>query len=113
MSEYLPSYYVYIVTNFTKTTLYTGITNNLKARLVEHWDNRKTNESFTGKYKCFNLIYYEAFISPSAAIAREKEIKKWSRDKKEALIRKQNPDYNFLNKKISGEWPPGNSKRRI
>ena len=99
-------YFVYIVTNPNKTTLYTGVTNNLPARIVEHWENRNKPESFAGRYFCYNLIYYETFQYIQKAIAREKEIKKWNRTKKEALIQTKNPDWLFLNQKICGQWPP-------
>lgn len=99
-------YYVYIVTNPNKTTLYIGVTNNLPARIIEHWENRDRPETFAGKYFCYNLIYYETFQHIQTAIAREKEIKKWNRTKKEALIQTINPNCLFLNQKICGQWPP-------
>lgn len=100
------AYYVYIVTNPNKTTLYIGVTNNLPVRIVEHWENRSLPETFAGRYFCYNLIYYEAFQYIQKAIAREKEIKKWNRNKKEALIQTKNPEWRFLNEKICGQWPP-------
>jgi putative endonuclease len=105
-------YYVYIVTNPKKTTLYTGVTNNLSARIVEHWKNRDQPDTFAGRYFCYNLIYYETFQYILTAIAREKEIKKWNRAKKEALIRTKNPEWLFLNEKICGQWPPKNIIKR-
>ena len=101
-----PGYCVYIVTNPGKTTLYIGVTNNLPSRLVEHWENRGRSGSFTGRYFCYNLIYYESFLYIQKAIAREKELKKWNREKKENLIKTQNPDWHFLNEIICGQWPP-------
>ena len=105
-------YYIYIVTNPNKTTLYTGVTNNLPARIVEHWENRNQPETFAGRYFCYNLIYYEAFQYIQTAIAREKEIKKWRREKKDLLIDKTNPKRQFLNKELLGEWPPQNASHR-
>ena len=99
-------FYIYIVTNPNRTTLYTGVTNNISARVTEHWDNRGQPETFAGKYFCYNLIYYETYQYIETAIAREKEIKKWSRKKKEDLIATKNPEWVFLNEKICGSWPP-------
>ncbi|MBN3518754.1 GIY-YIG nuclease family protein [Algoriphagus lutimaris] len=84
--------FVYILTNKNKTTLYVGVTNDLSKRLAEHREARNT---FTSKYKCYNLIYFEEFQSPLDAIAREKEIKKWRREKKERLISSLNPHWDF------------------
>jgi len=99
-------FFVYILTNPAKTTLYIGVTNNLAARLKEHWENRGRTETFAGKYFCYNLIYFEVSPSVNVAIAREKELKKWSRQKKEALIHTSNPDWLFLNREICRDWPP-------
>ena len=99
-------FYVYFVTNPTRTTLYTGVTNNMPARVTEHWENRGQPETFAGKYFCYNLIYYETYQYIQMAIAREKEIKKWNRRKKEILIATKNPEWVFLNEKICGCWPP-------
>ena len=68
---------VYIVTNHNKTILYTGVTNDLPQRLIEHWMNRGGTNTFAGKYYCFNLVYYEDFHYVNNAIAREKEINGW------------------------------------
>ena len=106
------SSYVYIVTNPGRTTLYIGVTNNIQARLVEHWSNRGDPVTFAGKYFCYNLIYFEEFEDITVAIAREKEIKKWNRKKKETLIAGTNPHWIFLNEKICGDWPPRSSYNR-
>jgi putative endonuclease len=74
--------------------LYTGITNNLLKRLATHQNG---GSSFTSRYKCAFLLYYEEYQSRQMAIAREKEIKGWRRSKKEALINTQNPHWDFLN----------------
>lgn len=69
-------HYVYIITNKNKTVLYTGVTNDLARRLVEHIDNiEKGRKTFTAKYKCKHLLYYEEYGWIQEAIAREKEIK--------------------------------------
>jgi putative endonuclease len=99
-------YYVYITTNTTKNVLYTGVTNNLYRRIIEHYLKRGTNDCFTGRYYCYWLVYYEEFQYINDAIAREKEIKGWSRKKKEVLIVKLNPSWTFLNKQICRQWPP-------
>ena len=65
-------YFSYILTNPERTVLYIGVTNNLEARLAEHYFNRGKPKTFTGKYYCYNLIYYEEFQYVNAAIAREK-----------------------------------------
>src|SRR3990170_6252747 len=93
-------YYVYLTTNPTKSTLYVGVTNNIGKRLQEHYENRGNKESFAGKYYCYNLIYCEVHENIESAIEREKEIKKWRREKKEKLIEEQNPDWRFMNNEI-------------
>ncbi len=90
-------YYLYVVTNPAKTVLYVGVTNDLHRRLKEHYENRGSKKSFAGKYYCHKLIFYEGYESAYDAITREKQIKKWSRIKKEHLIEKMNPDWNWLN----------------
>ena len=67
---------------------------------MEHYENRGNSRTFAGKYFCFKLLYFERHHSAVAAIEREKEIKKWSRKKKDALIKTENPDFNFLNAEI-------------
>ena len=97
------NFYVYITTNPVKTVLYIGVTNDLSRRLYEHTENKGNPNSFAGKYYCHNLIYYEHFTHIQYAIEREKELKKWSRKKKEALIATTNPNWLFLNDEISPE----------
>ena len=91
------TYYVYIVASPNRSTIYIGMTNNLTRRLEEHKVNRGRPWTFAGKYFCYELVYYEVFQYVSEAIAREKEIKKWSRKKKDALILSMNPNWNSLN----------------
>ena len=100
------NFWVYILTNLKKTVLYVGVTNNLSRRLIEHYSNRGKPESFTGRYYCYNLVYYEWYQYVLNAIAREKELKKMLRKDKEALIEAANPDWKFFNAFICGEWPP-------
>ena len=94
------NYYVYILTNKTKTVLYTGVTNNLKERLYFHNHPVPFSKAFTAKYKCHYLIYHEHFFKIADAIKKEKQIKGWSRAKKEELISVFNPSWNFLNQDI-------------
>jgi putative endonuclease len=105
-------YYVYITTNAHKTVLYTGITNNLGQRITEHYLNSDAKKTFAGRYNAYYLIYYEIFRYVNDAIAREKEIKGWRREKKEALIMQQNPNWLFLNESILGQWPPNDAIHR-
>jgi putative endonuclease len=80
--------------------LYTGVTNNLKDRLHFHTNPLPFSKAFTTKYKCFYLIYYEHFQDINVAINREKQLKGWSRAKKERLILGFNPTWSFLNNEI-------------
>ncbi|GAB2450661.1 endonuclease [Hymenobacter qilianensis] len=89
-------YYVYITTNPAKTVLYIGITNSLLQRMAQHYSNRGTNQTFAGRYFCYNLLYFEEYSDSKAAIEREKELKGWRRAKKEALIASDNSDWLFL-----------------
>jgi putative endonuclease len=91
------NYYVYILANFQKTVLYVGVTNDLVRRLNEH---RQGVSTFTAKYNCFYLVYWEHYQYINNAIEREKEIKGWRRSKKEALINNFNPEWKFLNEEI-------------
>jgi putative endonuclease len=87
-------YYVYILTNWTRSTLYTGVTRDLERRLVQH--KNKTFSGFTARYNVNLLIYFESFHDVRDAIAREKEIKGWVRAKKNALISEHNPSWEDL-----------------
>src|SRR6266496_1206408 len=100
------AYYVYIVTNKLRTVLYVGVTNSLEQRIVEHYLNTNSSETFTGRYKCFILVYFECFKYINQAIMREKQIKKWSRTKKHSSIESTNPTWNNLNYALFREWPP-------
>jgi len=89
-------YYVYITTNPRKTVLYTGVTNDLKVRMRQHFENRGNKRTFAGKYYCHKLIYFEHYFDINQAIAREKGIKDMSKKKKEELISSKNPHWNFM-----------------
>ena len=100
------SYSVYILTNKSKKVLYTGMTNDLEQRIIEHYIDRIEKKTFTGKYNCHFLVFYETYRYVNDAIAREKEIKGWLRIKKDKLITDFNPGWKFLNEELLGEWPP-------
>ena len=96
LQNFIMPYYTYIITNERKTVLYIGVTNNLNRRMDEHWNNDGYPMHFSSKYGCKHLLYYEQFDSVETAIQREKELKKWRRDKKEALIQSTNPNFDFI-----------------
>ena len=87
-------YYVYMLTNKTKTVLYTGFTGNLIQRLEQH--KALQVEGFTKNYKATILIYYEEYRDVNEAKLRERRLKKWKREWKEELINKSNPDWNEI-----------------
>ena len=89
-------YYAYIATNPAKTVLYIGVTNSLTDRMAQHYTNRGSSETFAGRYFCYNLVHFEEYSDSKVAIAREKELKGWTRIKKEALIAIDNPEWVFL-----------------
>ncbi len=84
------AYYVYILTN-RSATLYIGVTSDLSRRLWEH--KNKMVDGFTKKYNINKLIYLETYNRPEEAIAREKELKGWNRQKKMRLIKQVNPNF--------------------
>lgn len=92
MKEY--TYYIYITTNRARRPLYTGVTNNLLGRVCQH--KEKILDGFTKQYNCNRLVYYEEFEYIEAAIAREKQIKNWNRQKKIQLIERMNPKWKDL-----------------
>ena len=93
----MKTYYIYILTNKNKTTLYIGVTNNIQRRLTEHQEG--IGSKFTKRYSVHHLIYYETFNNISKAIAREKQLKGWSRMKKEKLIETVNLEWKFIEAK--------------
>ena len=101
MSKLAHNYYVYILTNIHRSILYTGVTSNLEGRLYEHQQNALGAKStFTGKYNCVHLVFYERYQYIQHAIDREKEIKGWRREKKITLINSFNTAWKFLNDEI-------------
>jgi putative endonuclease len=84
-------YYVYILASQKKGTLYTGMTNNLRHRVVQH--KEKIIPGFTRTYSVTRLVYFEEFGDVRNVILREKQIKGWVRRKKIALIESVNPEW--------------------
>jgi putative endonuclease len=92
------NYFVYLLTNWNKRVIYVGMTNDLCRRIYEH--KNKLITGFTSKYNLCKLIYFEQTNDVNAAIAREKEIKNWRREKKDRLVEKTNPEWNDLSEDI-------------
>ena len=89
------TYFVYILTNPDRhTVLYIGVTNDLERRGSEH--SLGWGSGFARQYNAHKLIYFETYPDPQSAIAREKQLKGWSRKKKEALIDQANPEWRDL-----------------
>jgi len=88
-------YHIYILCN-ASGVLYTGVTGDLECRVIQH--KSKVVQGFTQRYDVTRLVYFEAFADIRDAIAREKEIKGWRRERKLALIRQMNPKFRDLSK---------------
>ena len=88
-------YYVYILTNKTNRVLYIGVTNNLSRRMIEH--KNEQIEGFTKRYHLHKLVFFENFTDINDAIACEKQLKHWTRAKKNTLIESKNPQWKDLN----------------
>lgn len=82
--------YVYILTNFKRSTIYIGVTNNINARVWSHKEGK--GSKFTKKYKLTLLVYAEEYDNISDAIAREKQLKNWHKEWKWNLVKKHNPN---------------------
>jgi putative endonuclease len=105
-------FFVYIMTNGPKSAvLYTGITGDLRRRVWQH--KNKSATGFTSRYNLTQLVYYERFVYPDAAINREKEIKGWRRSKKIALIETMNPRWEDLAKAWQDVYKPASDRREI
>ena len=85
------NYYVYILTNWNNQVMYIGVTNDIVRRIYEH--KNKLIDGFTKKYNINKLVYVETANDIRDAIAREKEIKKWRREKKNDLVCASNPEW--------------------
>jgi putative endonuclease len=90
----MAKYSVYIMTNRNRTTLYVGVTNNLRRRVREH--QSLLREGFTSRYKLTTLVWFEQFDNVVDALACEKRIKGWTRAKKNALVESKNPSWRDL-----------------
>ncbi len=92
------TYCVYILTNWSGRVMYIGVTNDLQRRLYEH--RHQMADGFTKRYNIHKLVYFEQTGDIRAAIAREKQLKGWSREKKNALVASANPMWRDL----SEDW---------
>ena len=97
--------FIYIITNKNNTTLYTGVTSDLPARILQHI-NKEYAKSFSAKYNLNKLVYWEAFQEIGDAIGREKQIKAGSRQKKLDLISGFNPEWEDLFESIKDIMDP-------
>jgi putative endonuclease len=93
---------IYVLASRSRN-LYTGVTNNLERRLIEH--RQGLVPGFTSRYRIFRLVYFEQFGDIRDAIAREKEIKAWRREKKIWLIERHNPTWADLAERLPGKPP--------
>ncbi|WP_462361315.1 GIY-YIG nuclease family protein [Parvimonas micra] len=91
-------FYVYIISNNFRNALYIGVTRNIERRLYEH--KNKLIDGFSKKYNLNVLLFYETTEYPLDAIAREKQLKKWNREKKFNLIKSINPEL----RNLSEDW---------
>ena len=98
MSHDVGYYYVYMLTNASRVVLYIGVTRDLEGRVYEHREG--AIKGFTQKYRVNRLVWYEDYPDPASAIAREKQLKGWTRAKKNALVEKMNPRWNDLGEDI-------------
>lgn len=92
------NYFVYIISNWNNNVIYVGMTNSLARRIYEH--KNKLIDGFSKKYNLTKLVYFEHTHDVNAAIKREKEIKKWRREKKNNLIETLNPSWNDLSEDL-------------
>lgn len=92
------AYCAYILTNWSGKVMYIGVTNDLQRRLYEH--RHQLADGFTKRYNVHKLVYFEQTGDVRAAIAREKQLKGWSREKKNALVASANPTWRDL----SEDW---------
>jgi len=100
--EYI--YYVYIMQSASRRALYIGMTNNLRKRVWQHKNHRY--EGFSDDYNCTRLVYWESFDDVANAIDREKQLKRWRREKKIWLIKRKNPAWQDL----AADWYPAETQ---
>lgn len=84
-------YYIYILTNVSNSVMYIGVTNDLKRRLAEH--KNELIDGFTKRYHVHKLVYFEEYSEIKLALAREKQLKRWVRAKKNWLVETKNPNW--------------------
>ena len=105
--------FIYIMTNKNNSVLYTGVTSDLKNRVLQH-KTKKYAGSFSAKYNISKLVYFESCETIGEAIKREKQIKSGSRKQKVALINEMNPEWNDLSLILDASWglpgPPSDSQ---
>jgi putative endonuclease len=100
------NFYVYMMTNEWRNVLYTGVSNDLERRVWQHRNG--VGSRFTRRYNCTRLVYLEWYADIRQAIAREAQIKAWSRAKKDALIANSNPEWRDLAESwVCGAAHPG------
>jgi putative endonuclease len=99
----MKSYFVYIIANPTNSTIYIGVTNDLQRRIWEH--QNKVVKGFPSSYNVTRLMYYETYSDARSAIEREKQLKRWRRDKKESLIKVFNPERRDLSEELFAQRP--------
>lgn len=104
MSSASNDYWVYMVTDNTRSTLYIGVTSELRVRIWQHRVGERPG-TFSQRYHCAHLVYYEHYREIREAIAREKQLKRWRRQKKNTLIATLNPQWEDLAARIgSTRW---------
>ena len=94
----MKEYYVYFLTNWNNKVMYIGVTGNLRRRIYEH--KNELVDGFTKRYHIHKLVYFEQTSDVNAALEREKQLKKWTRAKKNRLVETANPEWND----ISADW---------
>jgi putative endonuclease len=103
------TYAVYTLASRSRN-LYTGVTGNLERRMLEH--RQGLVYGFTARFKIFRLVHWESFGDIRAAIAREKEIKGWRRQKKIRLIEEANPAWEDLARQLPHKYPAGQQREK-
>jgi putative endonuclease len=104
------AFFVYVMTNMRRTTLYVGMTNSLIVRISQHRNGEIAG--FTKRYNLNRMVYYEVFNDVRDAIAREKQTKGWSRNKKDELIATKNPRWKDLAPEVLGFDPAPKTRWR-
>ncbi|MCB9211450.1 MAG: GIY-YIG nuclease family protein [Ignavibacteriales bacterium] len=100
----MKTYYLYIITNKNNKVLYIGMTNDLQRRMYEH--KNKIFKGFSAKYNCNKLVYYSFSNDVNSIIVKEKEVKKWRREKKIRLIEDMNPGWKDLSDQYVRDLSP-------